>query len=153
MIKFFILGGCTWFLSKFGIKVDFVGVYSWNMTGSRQALRFKKMYYETLLQQEVAWYDSNDVNKLATEITANMVAVETAIGEKVAILLSTMVTSLFGFFYAYFKCWQLSLALTLFLPLLIFAGTLLMKAMTMKASIAKISYADAAGIAEQVGFV
>lgn len=36
------------------------------MSGSRQALKFKKMYYKTLLDQEVAWYDSNDANKLAT---------------------------------------------------------------------------------------
>ena len=140
MVKFFILGGITWSLSIFEINADFVGLYSWNMTGSRQALRFKKMYYETLLQQEVAWYDSNDVNKLSTEISANMVALETAIGEKISILLTTLVTSIFGFFYAYFKCWQLSLVLTGFLPLMMIAGVLMMKAMTMKASLAKASY-------------
>lgn len=50
------------------------------MTGKRQSMRFKKTYYKTLLNQEVAWYDSNDVNKLATEISSSMVAVETAIG-------------------------------------------------------------------------
>jgi hypothetical protein len=36
------------------------------MSGSNQSLRFKKMYYKALLDQEVAWYDSHDVNKLAT---------------------------------------------------------------------------------------
>ena len=66
MYKFLVIGAATWFLSIFEIILDFIGLYSWNMTGSRQALRFKKIYYETLLQQEIAWYDSNDVNKLAT---------------------------------------------------------------------------------------
>lgn len=120
------------------------------MTGKRQATRFKKMYYQTLLEQEVAWYDSNDVNKLSTEISASMVAVETAIGEKIAILLTTTITSIFGFFYAYFKCWQLSLVLTAFLPLLMFAGVLLMKSMQLKAELGKISYEGASGVAEQV---
>ena len=82
-----------------------------------------------------------------------MVAVETAIGEKVSILMSTIVTSIFGFFYAYFKCWQLSLVLTGLLPFMLVAGILMMKAMTMKASIAKVSYEGASGIAEQVGFI
>lgn len=91
------------------------------------------MYYQTILEQEVAWYDSNDTNKLATEISGNMVAVESAIGEKISILLTTLVTSTFGFFYAYFKCWQLSLVLTALLPLLLFAGVLMMKSMTMNA--------------------
>lgn len=108
------------------------------------------MYYKVLLDQEVAWYDSNDVNKLSTEISANMVAVEGAIGEKIALLLTTIITSIFGFFYAYFKCWQLSLVLTGFLPLMMIAGVLLMKGIEMKTSISKISYEGASGVAEQV---
>lgn len=52
----------------------------WGTTGNRQTLRFKKIYYKTLLEQETAWFDSNDVNKLASEISSNMIAVETAIG-------------------------------------------------------------------------
>lgn len=67
-------------------------------------------------------------------------------------MLTTIVTSVFGFFYAYFKCWQLSIVLTAMLPLVALAGILLMKAMTFKASISKVSYEDASGIAEQVVF-
>ena len=67
-------------------------------------------------------------------------AVENAIGEKISILLNVLVTSTFGFFYAYFKCWQLSLVLTGLLPLLLFAGVLMMKAMTMNAEKRKVSY-------------
>ena len=58
-----------------------------------------------------------------------MIAVETAIGEKVAFLQTTLVTSIFGLFYAFFKCWQLSLILTAFLPLMLIAGVLMMKGM------------------------
>ena len=81
-----------------------------------------------------------------------MVAVQTAIGEKIAFLLMTTITSVFGFFYAYFKCWQLSLILTGFLPLLMISGVLLMKSMQLKAQLGKISYEGASGIAEQVIF-
>lgn len=62
-----------------------------------------------------------------------MIAVENAIGEKISILLNVMVVSIFGLFYAYIKCWQLSLILTAFLPLMLIAGVLMMKAMTMNA--------------------
>jgi len=61
--------------------------------------------------------------------------------------LTTTVTSLFGFIYAYFKCWQLSLILTGFLPLLLIAGVSLMKAMQLKAQISKVSYEGASGVA------
>lgn len=99
------------------------------------------------MEQEVAWYDSNDVNKLTTEISGNMIAVETAVGEKISVLFQSTVATVYGFFYAYFKCWRLSLALTGFLPLMMVAGLLMMKGMQIKAQLSKISYESAAGIA------
>ncbi len=48
--------------------------------------------------------------------------------------------SIFGFFYAYIKCWQLSLVLTGVLPFLIVAGILLMKALTLNSQKGKVSY-------------
>jgi hypothetical protein len=35
-------------------------------------MRMKKLYYQTLLEQEVAWYDSIDVGKLASTIAKNI---------------------------------------------------------------------------------
>lgn len=108
------------------------------------------MYYKTLLEQEVAWYDTNDVNKLATEVATNIAHIEGAIGQKCFMLIATITTSLFGFFYAYIKCWELSLVLTGVLPLMMIAGVLLMKSMANMSLVSKTSYEDAAGRAEQV---
>ena len=58
--------------------------------------------------------------------------------------LSTFTTSIFGFIYAYIKCWQLSLVLTGVLPFMMLAGVLLMKALSNAAVISKTSYEDAA---------
>lgn len=110
------------------------------------------MYYKVLIDQEVAWYDSNDVNKLSTEISTSMVAIESALGDKISILLSTIVTSVYGFFYAFFNNWKFSLVLTSFMPLMMLAGILMVKGIQMKTSISKISYEGASGIAEQVLF-
>lgn len=82
-----------------------------------------------------------------------MVAIETAIGEKVAILMNVTVTTIFGFFYAFFKCWRLSVMLLASLPLLMIAGVLMMKGMTLKATMSKVSFENASGIAEQVDII
>ena len=50
-IKFFIIGAATWFLSNLLFIKGFIGLYCWNKSGSNQALRFKKLYYKTLLDQ------------------------------------------------------------------------------------------------------
>ena len=69
-----------------------------------------------------------------------MVAIEGATGEKVPLLVTTMITTVFGFFYAFFKCWRLSLILTALLPLLMLGGVLMMKGMTMSHMKSKASY-------------
>lgn len=73
-------------------------------------------------------------------VAGNVTAIENGIGEKVSIFLSTIVTSVFGFIYAYFRCWQLSLVLTGTLPLLMIAGILLMKALTLRSFRGKAAY-------------
>ncbi len=69
-----------------------------------------------------------------------MVAIETAIGEKISLLLTTIVASIFGLFYAFIKCWRLSLILTALLPLMIIGGVLMMKGMQLSALKGKASY-------------
>lgn len=61
-----------------------------------------------------------------------------------------IITSIFGFFYAFIKCWRMSLILTGFLPVMMVAGMCMMKAMQFKAEISKVSYEGASGVAEQV---
>lgn len=60
-------------------------------------------------------------------------------------LISTITISLFGFIYAYIKCWQLSLVLTGVLPFMMVAGALMMKSMANASLVSKTSYEDAAG--------
>jgi len=55
-------------------------------------------------------------------------------------LIATTTTSLFGFLYAYIKCWLLSLVLTAVLPLMMIAGALMMKSMANMSLVSKSSY-------------
>ncbi len=83
-------------------------------------------------------------------MATNISHIEGAIGQKCFMLIATVTTSLFGFFYAYIKCWQLSLVLTGVLPFMMIAGALMMKSMATMSVVSKTSYEDAAGRAEQV---
>jgi ABC-type multidrug transport system fused ATPase/permease subunit len=60
--------------------IDFFGTYFWNVVGGEQSVRIKKEYYKVLLDQEVAWYDQNDPNKIVTKVTTNLTHIETATG-------------------------------------------------------------------------
>jgi ATP-binding cassette subfamily B (MDR/TAP) protein 1 len=99
------------------------------MSGERQSLRYRKIYYKLLLRQEVHWYDMTNPNELATRVTTEITAIQGAIGEKIATIFNVTVMSILGFFLAYYRNWRLSLVLSATLPLLMLAGFLVMKAM------------------------
>ena len=82
---------------------------------------------------------------MATSITA----IETATGEKISLLISTTVTGIGGMFFAFFKCWQLSLMLLATLPAMLFGGMFFMKALIMYSQREKTSYETAASRTEQ----
>lgn len=111
------------------IYVDFFGTYYWNVVGSAQAVRIKKEYYKALIDQEIAWYDENDPNKIVTKVTTNITHIETATGEKMSLTLTTMVTSIVSIFFAFFKCWELSLMLMAALPALLIVGIFFFKSL------------------------
>lgn len=117
----------------FKFYIDFLGSYCWNMVGSSQSIKVKKLYYKALLEQEVAWFDANDPNSLVTKVATSITALETATSEKMSLLITTLITSVAAIFLAFFKCWELSVMLLATLPALIIGGVLFMKALMLNA--------------------
>ena len=59
------------------------------------------------------------------------------------------VTSVLGFFLAYYRNWQLSLVISAILPALMLAGFLVMKSMQIMTDKNTKTYAQAGAVAEQ----
>ncbi len=86
---------------------------------------------------------------MTTQVAADMSSIETALGEKVAVFWVAFVTCIYGFINAFFKCWQLSLALTGALPFLVIAGAFMSKSMLLLSQKNKVSYEEASSVTEQ----
>lgn len=117
--------------------------------GAEQAVRIKKEYYKALLDQEIAWYDENDPNKIVTKVTTNITHIEAATGEKMSLMITTLVTSLVSIFFAFFKCWELSLIMLATLPVLLIVGIFFYKALMLNSQKEKFSYEKASSRTEQ----
>ncbi len=57
-----------------------------------------------------------------------------------SLMLTTLVTSLASVFFAFFKCWELSLMMLVTLPALLATGIFFYKALTLNAQKEKIAY-------------
>ncbi len=40
----------------------------WTLSSQRQLMRVRNMYYKTLLEQEIAWYDRNKPEAVCSEM-------------------------------------------------------------------------------------
>ena len=129
--------------SVISFPTNFIGTYFWNVVGSEQSVRIKNEYYKALIDQEIAWYDEHDPNKIVTKVTTNITHIETATGEKMSLMLTTLVTSLVSIFFAFFKCWQLSLMMMATLPALLITGIFFFKSLQKNSEREKVSYEKA----------
>lgn len=150
LVKLLIVGFVTWISRILLTILDATSMWAWNKSGSRLATQIKKLYYAALLKQEVQWFDSYQTSKIAAELSQNTLVIEAALGEKISFAISALTTSIFGFTFAFLKCWQMSLYLAAFLPLMLLGGYLMIRFMSMKAHASKISYENASAVVETV---
>ena len=86
---------------------------------------------------------------MVTKVTTNITHIETATGEKMSLMISTLVTSLGSIFFAFFKCWELSLMMCASLPVLLVVGIFFFKSLQLSSEKEKKSYENASSRTEQ----
>lgn len=83
------------------------GVAIWTYTGEQQALRIQKAFVKSAVNQDAAWFDTNNREELPTKVGTNIVYMSEAIGRNIA--------DTFGLAISAIGC--LTVALLLNLPL------------------------------------
>ena len=64
--------------------VIFVEVSCWTMAGERQAARIRSLYLESVLRQDIAFFDVEmTTGQVVSRMSGDIVLVQDAIGEKV----------------------------------------------------------------------
>ena len=66
-----------------------------------------------------------------------------------SLMITTLVTSLVSIFFAFFKCWELSLIMLAMLPALLITGIFFFKSLQKNSEREKVSYEKASSRTEQ----
>jgi len=145
--------------SSLGLKFLYVGIGSfiaayigfacWLTVGERQGIEIRKRYFKSLLQQEIAFYDSINPNELSTKISEECFNIQQGIGEKVSTFVNSVSTLITGLVIGYIKGWQLALVLTGFMPVMGITGAVFILSMQKLTRINNEAYARAGAISEE----
>lgn len=125
-------------------------VACWMVTGERQAARIRGLYLETILRQDVAFFDlETNTGEVIGRMSGDTVLIQDAMGEKVGKFLQLLSTFIGGFIIAFIKGWLLTVVMLSSIPLLVAAGATMSIVITKMASHGQSAYAKAANVVEQ----
>jgi ATP-binding cassette subfamily B (MDR/TAP) protein 1 len=138
-------------------KLACVGfVVSWTMSttlgifAEKQKLKFKIKYLESLMHQDIAWFDTHDVGVLPEQMTSNLEAIANGLGEMSGLLSMNVSLCIISFTCGFAFWWELGLIICVTLPLIAFGTFLTGKAASTIHIENQSWYAGASAVAEEV---
>lgn len=111
--------------------------------------RLRKLYFQSLVKQEIGWFDMINTNELASKVSLEIFTIQQGIGEKIPTFLHSTSTVLAGFILSFTKGWELSLVLTGAFPVIALSGTLFAWVLTNIKKLTDNAYIHASALAEQ----
>ncbi|XP_031626071.1 multidrug resistance protein homolog 65-like [Contarinia nasturtii] len=121
-----------------------------NRTSIRQVTRLRVKYFESLMRQDIAWYDcSGSKTNFTIRITEDIEKIKSGIAEDVSHFLNLMFSFVIFVSISFIYGWQLTIIVISYLPLVFFANIFIGKLQAKAAENELDAYAKAANVVEE----
>ncbi|KAJ0968043.1 hypothetical protein J5N97_024960 [Dioscorea zingiberensis] len=130
---------------------SWIEVACWMYTGQRQAAKMRMEYLRSLLNRDIALFDTETTTgEVIATITGDILVVQDVISEKVGKIMHCMSRFVVGFAIGFMHIWQISLVTLSIVPLIAVSGGFFAYATTGFVARVRKSYVNAGEIAEEV---
>uniref|UniRef100_A0A914QKQ0 ABC transmembrane type-1 domain-containing protein n=1 Tax=Panagrolaimus davidi TaxID=227884 RepID=A0A914QKQ0_9BILA len=151
----FTTGILTYSWIYFGVGI-FVFIVTFFGTGclytlcERQIHRIRKEFLKSILNQDMEWFDKNEIGALTHKMSSNMEKIKDGASDKISILLQAIGALISGLAIATYQSWRMTLVVVVVIPFVILS--LYGSARSISAAIYKQmnAYSAAGGVAEEV---
>uniref|UniRef100_A0A673ARF2 ABC-type xenobiotic transporter n=1 Tax=Sphaeramia orbicularis TaxID=375764 RepID=A0A673ARF2_9TELE len=120
----------------------YLHVSLWTIAAGRQVKRIRKLFFHSIMQQDISWFDINETGELNTRLTDDVYKIQEGIGDKVGLLIQAFSTFISSFIIGFTKGWKMTLVILAISPVLGLAAGLFGKEQS--------AYAKAGAVAEEV---
>ncbi|KAH8284597.1 hypothetical protein KR018_005431 [Drosophila ironensis] len=99
----------------------FMQIYFFGIAGERLTERLRGLMFETMLNQEVAWFDdkANGVGSLCARLSGDAAAVQGATGQRIGTIIQSISTLALGIGLSMYYEWSLGLVALAFTPFIL----------------------------------
>ncbi|KAK3580603.1 hypothetical protein CHS0354_002702 [Potamilus streckersoni] len=91
----------------------------WNLSAERQMDKIRKLFYLSVMRQDIGWFDAHKVGELGNVSTQDMQELANGLGDKMALFFQWVVTWIACYVVALSKGWKLAMATMTVCPLLL----------------------------------
>ncbi|KAK9700678.1 ABC transporter [Popillia japonica] len=144
----FVLYSCL--LGAATLIMGYASIAFFNISGIKQVLRIRSLFFEKALNQDISWYDKNQTGDIASRITEDLNKLEDGLGEKVSMFITMQVAFLSCLILALVRGWELALICLTSLPVTLVAIGIVAYLTTKLAQKEMDAYGGAGAIAEEV---
>ncbi|KAI4350799.1 hypothetical protein L6164_005214 [Bauhinia variegata] len=139
------------YLGLAAMVVAFMEGYCWSKTSERQVMRIRYKYLESVLRQEVGFFDSQEAttSQIINSISKDTSLIQEVLSEKVPLFLMHSSSFISGIIFSAFFSWRLALVALPTLVFLIIPGMLYGKYLTILSKKSYKEYGKANTIVEQ----
>jgi ABC-type multidrug transport system fused ATPase/permease subunit len=122
---------------------------TFSYAGERQARRLRLKFIQSVMSQDLAWFDKNRAGDLTTSLTSDTLLFQDGVSEKVSLAVSYVVQFIAGFTIAFIENWSITLVLLATIPLFGLSGVIVGKAIADGTSSSQSVYAQAGAVAQE----
>ncbi|KAI1696768.1 ABC transporter transmembrane region domain-containing protein [Ditylenchus destructor] len=116
----------------------------------RQTYLIKMKLFETILNQDMSWFDHNEVGALTQKMTDGIEKIKSGMCDKFIIMLQAISSLAIGVFVGLYMSWQLTLIMLAMTPLITFSIVYSAHRLSKSVRREMDAYANAGGVAEEV---
>eukprot|EP00928_Gymnodinium_smaydae_P023621 TRINITY_DN19421_c0_g3_i1.p1 TRINITY_DN19421_c0_g3~~TRINITY_DN19421_c0_g3_i1.p1 ORF type:complete len:1276 (+),score=236.73 TRINITY_DN19421_c0_g3_i1:316-3828(+) len=131
----------------------FVSAAMWqclfNWAAERQACRMRCKYLESILQKDIAWFDTRNPASLPTRLVSEVQDIQEAIGSNLGLLIQCAGQFVSGLCVAFAYGWRMTLLMCISLPIVTFAGVQMSRSVSASAKESQEFYGKAFAVAEE----
>ena len=109
----FLMNGILVFLSCALMNI------SWTIASQRQLVKLRKLYYRSLLIQELQWYDRNKPEEICGDMYVQTQRAQNALVESMTSMLTCLSMSIGSIIVSFFLGWRLALVLNSYIPVVV----------------------------------
>ncbi|XP_039953591.1 multidrug resistance protein homolog 49 isoform X1 [Bactrocera tryoni] len=121
-----------------------------NKVALRQIAKIRKLFLESILRQDMSWYDTSAGNTFANKMTEDLNKMKEGIGEKVAMFVFLIMTFVAGVIFSFVYGWLLTLIVISCCPFIIVSTALVAKIQGTFTEKELKAYSNAGAVAEEV---